>query len=56
MVKKCILCDSEIQEEYGKLKGTIVKNVENKKTDLTYVCSTCQKNDKWLEKAKIKAA
>jgi hypothetical protein len=56
MVKKCIICEQEIFEEYGKLKGTLIKLVENKKTDLVYVCSNCQKDKKWIEKAKVKSA
>jgi len=56
MVKKCVLCDKDIKEEYSKLQGTIIKvKDENNKNQLTYVCSTCQKQDKWLENAKIKA-
>lgn len=52
---KCILCNEKIQEEYGKLKGSIVKATnENKKNYFIYVCSECQKKDKWIEQAKIK--
>ena len=32
MANKCVLCDEKIEEENGKLKGTIVKAIdENKK-------------------------
>ena len=56
MAKKCVLCDEKIEEEFGKLMGTMLKvKDENNKNQLTYVCSTCQKQDKWLENAKIKA-
>ena len=47
----------KIQEEYGKLKGTIIKSIdENKKNKLIYVCSDCQKKDNWIDNAKIKGA
>jgi len=56
MVKKCEICGDEIKEEYGKLKGTMVKMVDNKKTRWIYACSVCQKDSDWLEKAKVKGA
>ena len=56
MSKKCVLCSEPIIEEYGKLKGTSIRIVENKKTSLIYVCSDCQKTENWLEKARIKSA
>jgi len=31
MAKKCILCNEKIKEEYGKLKGTIIKARNEKK-------------------------
>jgi len=57
MVKKCVVCDNKIEEEHNKLKGTILK-AKNEKgiNDLIYVCYDCQKQDGWIEKAKIKAA
>lgn len=54
MAKKCVICDKGIEEEYGKLQGTIVKVKEDNKNRFIYVCSDCQKQDKWIEKAKIK--
>jgi DNA-directed RNA polymerase subunit RPC12/RpoP len=60
MPKKCAICNSEIQEEFGKLLGTQIKIVENKKASFIFVCSDCQKENnkdsKWIEKAKVKAA
>lgn len=57
MTAKCVICNEKIDEEYGKLKGTIVKAVdENKKNRFIYVCSECQKKPDWLSVAKIKAA
>ena len=56
MKEKCIICKEEIIEEYGKLKGTIVKINDNNKNRFVYVCSLCQKQKDWLEKAKIKGA
>ena len=55
MVRRCILCEDEIEEQHGKLKGTIIKakNLDNK-NDLYFVCSSSQKEDKWIEKAKVK--
>jgi DNA-directed RNA polymerase subunit RPC12/RpoP len=53
----CAICSEKIEEEFGKLKGTIVKvNDENKKTQFIYVCPDCMKKDGWVEKAKIKGA
>ncbi len=55
-MEKCVICNSEIEEEYGKLKGTILKVLEDKKNNLIYVCSECQKDPKHIETAKVKAA
>lgn len=56
MSKKCVICNEIIYENYGKLKGTLIKVLdENKKKDFFYVCSDCQKKEGWIEKAKIKA-
>jgi len=55
MVQKCVLCNEKIPEEFGKLKGTILRVVdENKKRQLIYVCSFCMKKDNWIEEAKVK--
>ena len=56
--KKCAVCNSEIEEENGKIKGTMLKIVENKKKNWIYACSDCMKKDplKYIEKAKIKSA
>ena len=57
MAKKCEICSEEIEEECGKLNGTIIKTKdEKKKIQFIYVCSNCQKKDKWIEIAKIKGA
>jgi hypothetical protein len=51
--KKCAICSEQIVEEYGKLKGTVVRKLdENKKTELIYVCSNCQKDKEFLTKVK----
>ena len=57
MTKKCAICNEKIEEEYGKLKGTMlrVKNEKGKK-EFVYVCSSCQKLDNWIEKANVKSA
>ncbi len=57
MVKECAICNETIEEDYGKLKGSIIKvRDENNKSQFIHVCSGCQKQDKWVEKAKIKGA
>ena len=57
MVKRCVICKEDIFEDGGKLKGTIIKVLdENKKRSLILVCSYCQKKPGWIEKAKIKGA
>ena len=57
MAKKCSICNSEIEEENGKLKGSMLKIVENKKKSWIYVCSSCMSSDKgYIEKAKVKSA
>ncbi|MBR9706486.1 hypothetical protein GOV14_05605 [Candidatus Pacearchaeota archaeon] len=54
-VKKCAICKEAIEEEFGKLKGTIIK-AKNEKgiNDFIPVCNQCQKKEKWIEEAKIK--
>jgi hypothetical protein len=57
MADKCCLCDEEIQEDFGKIKGTRIKIVEDKKKRLVYVCSACmKKNRDYIAKAKVKEA
>jgi hypothetical protein len=57
MVKKCVLCDEKIEEDFGKLRGTILKvKNENNKNELICVCSECQKKKGWMNDAKIKSA
>lgn len=57
MSKKCALCNNLIEEEFGKLKGTIIKaKDENSKNQHIYVCSDCQKKPNWMNNAKIKSA
>lgn len=56
MEKKCSLCNEKIEEEHGKLKGTLIKaRDENNKNQFIYACSDCQKKDNWIEEAKIKS-
>ena len=55
-MKKCEICKGDVIEDFGKLKGTMLKMVEDKKARWVYVCSECQKDSKWLEKAKVKGA
>lgn len=56
MVKRCVICDESIFEEYGKLNGTLIKAKENNINSYIPVCSSCQKIDNWMEKALVKAA
>ncbi len=55
MGRKCIICGKEIEENYNKLQGTVVKVKEGNKNKHVYVCSECQKKEKWIEMAKIKS-
>ena len=56
MVKKCACCNGKVEEEFGKLKGSLVKvmNEEGKK-QIIYVCSDCEKEKNWIEKAVVRA-
>jgi len=55
MSKHCIICNEIIKEDYGRLTGTILKVCdENKQSQFLHVCSGCQKQDNWIEKAKVK--
>jgi len=57
MVKICSICNEDILEEFGKLRGTMLKVMGlNKKAEFIFVCNHCQKQDKWQERAKIKGA
>jgi hypothetical protein len=57
MEKRCMICDDLIEEDYGKLNGTILKvRDENNNTSFIPVCSYCQKEENWIEKAKIRGA
>ncbi len=57
MSKRCVICNQKIENNYGKINGSIIKAVnENKKNYFIYVCSDCQKTENWIEKAKIRAA
>ena len=56
MTKKCAVCDKNILEKSGKLQGTMVKVKEGNKNHLIHVCSECEKQGDWLERAVIKSA
>ena len=57
MKKECSICNQNINEENGKLNGTILKvRNENKEIQIIPVCSKCMKEDDWMTVAKIKAA
>jgi hypothetical protein len=53
--KKCVICSQDLNEEYGKLKGTIIKaKNEKNKNEFTYLCSNCQKDKENIKKIKEK--
>ncbi len=56
MPKKCVICNSNIEDDFGKLKGTLLKVIEGGKNMFLFVCSDCQKLPNYVEKAKIKGA
>jgi len=57
MSKKCAICETEITEESGKLKGTIIKvRNEKGKNQEVYVCSECMKTPNYIEVAVIRDA
>jgi DNA-directed RNA polymerase subunit RPC12/RpoP len=55
-MKKCSICNKEVEEDYGKLNGTMLKIKNDNKNSLIYVCSECQKQENYIEKAKVRAA
>jgi len=57
MTRKCVLCNERIKEEYGKLKGAVVKaKNERGVNEFIHVCSFCQKKDSWRDDALVKGA
>ena len=55
MSNKCVICGEKIEEDFGKLKGTLLKvKDENNRNQMIYICSDCQKQEGWIEKAKVK--
>ena len=55
MTKKCAVCNESIEEEFGKLQGTMLKLKEDNKNQLIFVCSACQQQENWIEIAKVKS-
>jgi len=56
MQNTCVICNQKIEEDFGKLRGTIVKVIEDHRNKPLYICSECQKKDGWIERAKVKGA
>ena len=57
MRKNCAICKENIKEEGGKLQGTLIKVRDEKgKKQFVYVCSNCEKDKDYIEKAVIRAA
>ena len=56
-MKRCDSCNKEIEEDSGKLAGSIVKvkNGIGKKV-FVYACSDCMKDKEWIERAVVRAA
>ena len=57
MGKRCDVCKKKIEEEGGKLQGTII-NVKNEfgKRQFVCVCSDCEKKKDYIERAVVRAA
>jgi len=56
-MKKCSICGEEISEDSGKLAGTMIKvRNEKGKTEFIYVCSKCEKEKDYIERAVVRAA
>jgi hypothetical protein len=57
MNPKCVLCEEEIDENYGKLKGTVIRSKDEKgEILLIHVCKYCQRKEGWEEEALIRGA
>ena len=57
MSKKCASCGDKIEEEYGKLGGSLIRVRDEKgKRKFVYVCSECEKEKNWIEKAVVRGA
>ena len=57
MSEKCCICKNEVIKENNKLNGTILKVKTTKgNNEFVYVCSDCQKDKDWIEKANVKSA
>ena len=57
MVKKCASCGKKIDEDSGKLQGALIKIRDEKgKKSFVYVCSDCEKEKDWIERAVVRAA
>lgn len=55
--KNCEVCGDEIVEVAGKLFGSIIKAVGlDHVNQMIFVCDSCQKDPKCIEKAKILSA
>ena len=56
-MKNCAVCNNDIEENNGKLDGTMIKvRNEKGKTELIYVCSKCEKDKDYIERAVVRAA
>ena len=57
MDKTCAVCETRIDEKSGKLDGTMIRVKNEKgKNQLIYVCSKCEKDKDYIERAVVRAA
>lgn len=57
MVKRCAVCNEELKGEDGKLQGTLINVKDEKgKKQFVYVCSECEKDKDYIERAVVRAA
>jgi len=57
MEKRCACCNKDIKEADGKLQGTLI-NVrdESGRRQFIYVCSECEKDKDYIERAVVRGA
>lgn len=57
MEKRCAICNKDIKEDGGKLQGTLINVKDEKgKRQFVHVCSECEKDKDYIERAVIRAA
>jgi len=57
MEKRCAVCNEELKGEDEKLQGTLINVKDEKgKRQFVYVCSECEKDKDYIERAVVRAA